>query len=57
MKYAIDTLAIELAKCKEALRTEGKYSVYPEYDNSLNLPFILYINELTEAIRILEEQQ
>jgi hypothetical protein len=31
MQYAIETLEIEANKLKEAIRTEERYSVYPEY--------------------------
>lgn len=31
MEYAIETLQIELFKCKQSLRTEEHYSVFPEY--------------------------
>jgi hypothetical protein len=31
MKYAIETLEIEANKLKETIRTEERYSVYPEY--------------------------
>ena len=31
MEYAIETLEIEAHKLKEAIRTEERYSVYPEY--------------------------
>ena len=31
MEYAIETLEIEANKLKDAIRTEERYSVYPEY--------------------------
>lgn len=31
MEYAIETLEIELFKCKQSLRTEEHYSAFPEY--------------------------
>jgi len=54
--YVIETLEIELNKCREAKRIEEKYSVYPEYkDSKINWAKRIYyleaaINKIKELI-------
>jgi len=56
MNYAIETLEIELAKCKEALRVQKIYSVYPEYKGH-DTDYTSLILELKRAIELLETQK
>lgn len=49
MQLAIDILRSELESYKQCLRTEGKYSVYPEYRGP-NVDFSRNIAELQDAI-------
>jgi len=53
MKYAIETLEIEANKLREAIRTEERYSVYPEYQYT-QIEFKERLVMVLEAIDILQ---
>lgn len=49
MEYAIETLQIELYRCKQSLRVEQHYSAHPEYHGA-PVDYKVRIAELENAI-------
>ena len=56
MKYAINTLNIELNKQLEAIRVVNRYSAYPEYQGSSE-SFERNVSELHSAIERLQSSE
>jgi len=56
MDYAIDTLEIEISKCKETIRVVERYSAYPEYEQGyLYNEYVSKLRELEKAIKLLKD--
>lgn len=56
MQYAIETLEIESAKCKDTIKVVERYSAYPEYEQGyMYTIYVGRLRELEKAISILKE--